>query len=169
MPDITVWDLAAHGRYPWLSRRHILTRGDRAIVEEALRQCGCWNLRDRRLTALSGGQRQKAYLALALAQNTPVLLLDEPTAAFDIKVQLEIMAMLRAQTRQGKTVLLAIHDIPLALRFCDDILVLHEGTLFGRDLLEQAFGVPFDERGNALWPGMPTEKTAPPPWAKRGI
>jgi iron complex transport system ATP-binding protein len=93
---------------------------------------------------------------MVLAQNTPLLLLDEPTAFLDIRVQLELMQLLGALARQGKTVLLAIHDLPLALAHCKEILVLHEGQICGRDRLEAAFQIQIDERGNALCLGNST-------------
>jgi iron complex transport system ATP-binding protein len=150
VPDIPVWDFAAHGRYPRLSRRHILTHADRDAVETALQMTGCAALRHRRLPELSGGQRQKAYLALALAQESPILLLDEPTAALDVKAQLETMRLLAHHAAQGGSVLLAIHDVALAMRFCTDFFVLREGQIFGRSALNATFGVRFDERG-AAW------------------
>ncbi|MDR1630435.1 MAG: ABC transporter ATP-binding protein [Oscillospiraceae bacterium] len=129
VPDITVFDLAAHGRYPHLSRRHVLSQKDRDIIENALRLTGAWEFSHRRLTSLSGGQRQRACLAMTVAQDTPLILLDEPTAYLDIRVQYELMALLRTLADGGKTVVMVLHDLPLALERSDYALLLADGKL----------------------------------------
>jgi len=158
VPDLTVYELAAHGRYPHLSARHVLSAKDKEIVAEALRLTGAEEFQHRQLGTLSGGQRQKAVLAMAVAQDTPLLLLDEPTTYLDIRVQLELMEILQGLAREGRTILLAIHDIPLALRFCQRALVLHEGrvifdgaarALQNSGAIEQVFGVKGIERSAA--------------------
>jgi iron complex transport system ATP-binding protein len=155
VPELTVYELAAHGRYPHLSARHVLSAKDKESIEHALAITGAAEFRHRRLAELSGGQRQKAALSMAVAQDTPLLLLDEPTTYWDIRVQLDLMETLQGLARSGKTILLAIHDIPLALRFCQRALVLHEGRLIydgaahglqSSGAIEQAFGVKGIER-----------------------
>jgi iron complex transport system ATP-binding protein len=150
VPELTVQELVAHGRYPHLAARHVLGEKDHAMIERALVLTGAQAFRQRRLGALSGGQRQKAALAMAVAQDTPLLLLDEPTTYLDIRVQLELMEILRQLAAEGKTILLALHDLPLALRFCDAALVLQAGALCyngpakqlpASGILEQVFGV----------------------------
>jgi len=155
VPELTVYELAAHGRYPHLSARHVLSADDRAMIEHALEITGAAGFRHRRLAELSGGQRQKAALSMAVAQDTPLLLLDEPTTYLDIRVQLELMETLQNLAERGKTVLFSTHDIPLALRFCRRALVLHGGELVfdgeaaalqDSGALERAFGVKGMER-----------------------
>ncbi|MDR0883448.1 MAG: ABC transporter ATP-binding protein [Oscillospiraceae bacterium] len=154
VPDITVRQLVAHGRYPHLGRRHILRERDREIVETALRSTGALSFAERRLPTLSGGQKQKAALAMTLAQDTPLILLDEPTAFLDISVQISLMHTLKDLTDAGKTVMLIAHDLPLALHFADACLVLHAQELLfqgepaqavASGAIQTAFGVRLDE------------------------
>ncbi|MCC8023651.1 MAG: ABC transporter ATP-binding protein [Clostridiales bacterium] len=128
-PQMAVEELVAHGRYPHLSRRHILTAQDQEIIEHALEVTGLADLRHRQLPRLSGGQRQKAYLAMVIAQDPDYLLLDEPTTYLDVHVQYELMALVQKLKQQGKTAVLVMHDLPLALQYSDRIAVLHEGAL----------------------------------------
>jgi iron complex transport system ATP-binding protein len=155
VPELTVYELAAHGRYPHLSAGHVLRARDKEIIGAALEQTGAIAFLHRKLGEISGGQRQKAALAMALAQETPLLLLDEPTTYLDIKVQLELMELL--QSLPNKKILMAIHDIPLALRFCDYAMVLRDGRLIfdgacadlpASGALESAFGVTNLERSS---------------------
>ncbi|MDR1465938.1 MAG: ABC transporter ATP-binding protein [Oscillospiraceae bacterium] len=158
VPDLTARELAAHGRYPHLSARRVLGPRDREIIARALELTGALAFADRQLGELSGGQRQKARLAMAVAQDTPILLLDEPTTYLDVRVQLELAETLRQLAAAGKTVLLALHDLPLALRCGDHALLLQEGELLydgaadalpRSGIIEQAFGITGIERSNA--------------------
>lgn len=128
-PALTVRELVAHGRYPHLSFGRKLTQTDEQEIDRAMCRLQLSDLAHRPLSELSGGQRQRAYLALALAQNTQVLLLDEPTTYCDIAQQLELMELLQELCTQGKTVIAVLHDLPLAFSHCDRLAVLHEGTL----------------------------------------
>ena len=111
---------------------------------------GIGNLAGRSLPTLSGGQRQKVYIAMALAQDTPVVLMDEPNTFLDIAHQLQLMAQARALAGEGKAVVLVLHDLPLALTVADSLAVLWEGrclcqgdpdTVFQSGHLKAAFGV----------------------------
>ncbi|MGV9412036.1 zinc ABC transporter ATP-binding protein AztA [Nocardia sp. NPDC003693] len=127
---ITVRETVAMGRWahrgPW--RR--LTRSDRATVTECLERLGITDLAHRRLSALSGGQRQRALLARALAQESDLLLLDEPTAGLDIEAQQEISRILREFVTAGTTVVIATHDRTEALD-AEHCLLLRAGELAG--------------------------------------
>jgi iron complex transport system ATP-binding protein len=124
-PDLTVSQLALLGRYPHRSRFGGVQRRDREIVERALARCGLAGLAERTLGTLSGGQRRLAWIAMTLAQETGVLLLDEPTAALDIAHALEVMDLLRALSRDGgQTIVVAIHDLPLAARYADHVVAV---------------------------------------------
>ncbi len=116
-----------------LSVREMVAMGsqdDRKAVDEALSMAGIAHLADRKLYAVSDGERQKAMIAKSLAQQTPVLLLDEPTAFLDYPSRAELMAMLGKLAREEqKTVLVSTHDIELALHTADDIWLLDGGTL----------------------------------------
>lgn len=134
---LTVRDLVAQGRFPhqgWLGRPH---PEDSAAVERALTLTGIEALADRPLTALSGGQRQRAWIAMVLAQETPLILLDEPTAWLDLQVQLEVMACLHRLTREaGRTLVLVLHELNLAAAFADHMVMLRDGRLIAEGVPE---------------------------------
>lgn len=125
-------------------------RGLEASSAAAVREVGLWESRDRPVASLSGGQRQKAYLAMMLAQEAEVMLLDEPTSALDVAASHEVLRLVSSIARdRGRAVLMVVHDLDLALRHCDRVAVLAEGSLqcegcVGSDLvdaIERAFGV----------------------------
>lgn len=101
-------------------------------VNVAMSQTRTRNLADRRLTQLSGGQRQRAFLAMVLAQDTPLILLDEPTTYLDINHQVELMRLMVELKRQGKTVVTVLHDLNQASRYCDHLVVLASGRVMAQ-------------------------------------
>ena len=129
VPNITVKRMVLHGRFPHLPYPRTYRREDLEQVRAAMERTGVAELSDRPLNTLSGGQRQRVYLAMALAQNTPYLFFDEPTTYLDVGHQLEVMDTARALAAEGKGVVLAIHDLCLALRGADRIVVLEEGRV----------------------------------------
>lgn len=148
--DFDVEDIVTMGRTPHRGRFSTLGSGDRAAVETALERTETAQFADRSVGGLSGGERQRVLLARALAQETPVLLLDEPTASLDINHQLRTLSLARELADDGKCVVAAIHDIELAARFCDTIAVLDGGEIRNRgspsavlthETLEGTFGV----------------------------
>lgn len=124
---ITVRELVSYGRSPWLSLWGRLSAEDNARVNVAMSQTQTQSLADRRLNELSGGQRQRAFLAIVLAQDTPVVLLDEPTTWLDINHQVELMRLMDDLKAQGKTVVAVLHDLNQASRYCDHLVVLANG------------------------------------------
>lgn len=136
-PNLTVRELVAHGRYPHLSFGRKLGEQDEREINRAIQQMQLQSLADRPLSQLSGGQQQRAYLALALAQNTKILLLDEPTTYCDIAQQLELMAVLKKLCNAGKTVVTVLHELPLALSHCDYFAVLYNGALLSFGTAEE--------------------------------
>jgi len=124
---IRVFDAVLMGRRPFL--RWSPTAEDLRVVDEVLAKLGLNELAMRDLDTLSGGQRQKVYLARALAQEADFLLLDEPTSALDLRHQLDGMAILRQTAAAGKGVLLALHDLHLAARHADRVIALHQGQV----------------------------------------
>lgn len=127
---LTVGELVAYGRYPHQRGLGRLTREDRAIIAWALSLTHLEPLADRALDALSGGQRQRAWIAMALAQDTGLILLDEPTTYLDMAHQLEVLELLRDLNReQGKTIALVIHELNLAARFADWMIALRDGAI----------------------------------------
>lgn len=131
VPELTVAQLAAHGRYPYLGARRVLSAQDRALVREAMARAGIAQHAGTLLSELSGGERQRAYLAMLLAQDAPCLLLDEPAAFLDPGAQLDLMRLLRQLALEGRAVAVVLHDLPLAFSFCDELLVLRAGRLAG--------------------------------------
>lgn len=129
VPSITARRMVLHGRFPYLSYPRRYRREDYEAVDRALAKAGALDLADRPLPELSGGQRQKIYLALALAQETETILMDEPTTYLDIRNQLETLALLRRLAGEGRGVAAVLHDLCLALTAADDVAVLGEGRL----------------------------------------
>ena len=129
VPDIAVRSLVMHGRFPYLSYPRRYRPQDHEIVRESLERVGLTELADRKMEQLSGGQRQKAYLAMALAQDTDVILMDEPTTFLDIRNQFEMLDRSRALADSGKTVIMILHDFESILRYADHAVLLHEGRV----------------------------------------
>ena len=129
IPDIDVRTLISHGRFPHLGFSKTLTAKDRTLVEAAAERTGCAPLLARRLRELSGGERQKVYFAMCLAQDSQVLFLDEPTTYLDLSHQFEIMELTRQLKQAGKTVIMVLHDLGLALSYADQLAVMQSGRL----------------------------------------
>ncbi|MBM6551113.1 Fe(3+) dicitrate ABC transporter ATP-binding protein FecE [Marinomonas ostreistagni] len=126
---IKVQDLVAYGRSPYTGFWGKLSQQDHQIVEQMMQQTGTYELKDKLVSELSGGQRQRVWLAMVLAQDTPYLLLDEPTTYMDINHQVELMHQLQRLNKQGKTIITVLHDINQAARYCDHLVVMKEGEL----------------------------------------
>jgi iron complex transport system ATP-binding protein len=126
---LTVREAVALGRLPHLERFQTESQGDRAAVERALSLTDTADLADRPLTEISGGERQRVHLARALAQEAPLLLLDEPIAGLDLSHQLQALDLLRATVDGGCGAVVALHDLSLAARRCDRMLLLADGAL----------------------------------------
>lgn len=150
IPEITAQRLVLHGRFPYLSYPRRYRPEDIRIAKESMKTLGIESLADRNLATLSGGQRQKVYLAMALAQDTPVVLLDEPTTFLDIRYQLQLMELTRLLAEQGKTMVLVLHDLAMALEYADHLVILSGGriaaqgdaeTVFSSGILKEIFGV----------------------------
>ncbi|MDF9744393.1 ABC transporter ATP-binding protein [Natrinema salsiterrestre] len=133
-PDsITVEDLVYHGRYPHRGFFESVTDEDEQAVERAIEQAGCGHLRDREVGSLSGGQKQLAWIAMVLAQETDVLLLDEPTTFLDLHHQLEVMEIIETLRDQSDiTVVVVLHDLQQAARLADRVIALKDGEIRAR-------------------------------------
>mgnify|MGYP002547383009 CR=1 FL=1 len=145
-PHMNVFQNIAYG----LKVKGVKKAEQKERVEEALRLVRLSGYEKRMPSQLSGGQRQKVYLAMALAQDTDTVLMDEPTTYMDVRHQLEVMAMARKLAGQGRAVVLVLHDLSLALRTADEVAVLDRGRLqmvgtpeevFTSGALNSAFGV----------------------------
>ena len=150
VPEITAERLVLHGRFPYLSYPRRYRKEDMEISQRAMESMGISDLADRYMNTLSGGQRQKVYIAMALAQDTPVVLMDEPNTFLDIAHQMQLMDQARALADLGKTVVLVLQDLALAMKCADHLAVLDRGRIliqgtpeavFESGCLEQAFGV----------------------------
>lgn len=148
---ITVRDLVARGRTPYLGAFTTWSRTDADAVEHALKDTGLMGLAQRPVDSLSGGQRQRAWIALALAQDTEILLLDEPTTYLDIAHQYEVMDLLHALAAQGRTVVTVLHDLGQAARYADHVVLMSAGLVLARGTPQEvltekrvsaAFGLP---------------------------
>lgn len=128
-PDhITVAELVARGRYPHQKFLQPPTKEDTEAVEKALQLIGMVELRDRAVDELSGGQRQRAWIAMVLAQETPLLLLDEPTTYLDVAHEIEVMELIQRLNREeGRTVVMVLHDINHAASVSDRIIAMRDG------------------------------------------
>ena len=148
---LTVGELVEQGRFPHVGALRMLRQQDHDAIRDALALTVMAAFVHRSLETLSGGERQRAWIALALAQETPILLLDEPTTFLDIGHQLEVLGLVRRLNRDlAKTIVLVLHDLNQAARFADRMVVLNQGQVIGDgpphqvltpELLAQVFGV----------------------------
>ncbi|MGR5349810.1 Fe(3+) dicitrate ABC transporter ATP-binding protein FecE [Vibrio mediterranei] len=126
---ITVRKLVEYGRAPYASHWGKLTDKDHAMVSRAMASTGVSELQETPVDALSGGQRQRAWISMIVAQDTEVIMLDEPTTYLDLSHQIELMRMMQTMHQQGKTVIVVLHDLNQACRYCDHLVVLKDGKL----------------------------------------
>ncbi|RJL24227.1 ABC transporter ATP-binding protein [Bailinhaonella thermotolerans] len=156
VPGLTARQLVRQGRFPHRGALGMLWEPDDGTADAAMAAAGVAHLADRALDTLSGGERQRVRLALAVAQDAPVLLLDEPTAHLDVRHQLEVLALVRElRDRRGLTVVTVLHELDHAARFADRVVALAAGRVHADGppaqvitpaLLAEVFGV----RGRVL-------------------
>lgn len=156
IPNIRVYDLVMHGRFPYLGFPRIPANEDKLKVREALYTLGIEKYRNKNIRELSGGQRQKVYIAMVLAQDTDVVFLDEPTTYLDINHQLEILEIVKNLKKMGKTVVMVIHDLNSALTFSDMVCLMDKGgvviydkpqAIYESGKIEEIFNVKCHEVG----------------------
>lgn len=147
---MTVANLVAHGRYPYQNMFKQWTDEDDSAVQEAMRLTNTSDLSDRYVDELSGGQRQRVWVAMALAQETPILLLDEPTTYLDIAHQIDLLDLFEALNKNGKTLVAVLHDLNHAARYADNIIAMKKGQIIAQghpcdiitaELVEEVFGL----------------------------
>lgn len=127
---LTVSELVQFGRQPHQSWLQQWSREDQRILEAALRAADLEALADRPLESMSGGQRQRAWLAMTIAQATPLLLLDEPTSALDLGHQIEVFELIRwLSVEGGKTIAMVVHDLVSACRYADHLIAMKDGVI----------------------------------------
>lgn len=128
---LTVRDLVAQGRYPYQNWLQQWSAKDERIIQQALEITNLLDLAERELDTLSGGQRQRAWIAMALAQDTDILLLDEPTTFLDLAHQIEVLDLLyELHQNQGRTIVMVLHDLNHACRYADYLVAVKDGRIF---------------------------------------
>ncbi len=126
---ITVHDLVSMGRMPYTGFFGRMSADDEKIVSAAMEQLKISHLQDRYITEISDGQRQRALIAKAIAQQTPIMILDEPTAFLDYKSRIELMHLLRDLAANGKSILITTHDLDLVKKYADWIWAIEDGKI----------------------------------------
>lgn len=130
---ISVRTLIGYGRSPYLNLWGKLGKADHAVIERVMAATHTGDLADKRVDELSGGQQQRAFLAMTLAQETPYLLLDEPTTYLDVANQLEVLDLLiDLNARRGTTVVMVLHDLGLAARYSDELIAMRSGSILAQ-------------------------------------
>ena len=148
----TVFESVSHGRTPYLNWYGRLSDTDQSFIDNAIHLTGLDDYKTSEVSALSGGEQQRTVMARALAQNAPVMILDEPTNCLDLHYQISLLNLTREICREKQlAVLLIIHDLNLAARFADRVAILHNGTIAGSgtprevlrpDLLSEIYRTP---------------------------
>jgi cobalamin transport system ATP-binding protein len=132
-PAFTVWETVLLGRTPWLNFLGHVSVADEQLARSALQRVDALDLAERRVGELSGGEQQRVLLARALAQATPILLMDEPTAHLDLQHQVALMELVRSLAHgDGLSILVALHDLNLAARYADHLALLVDGRLIAQ-------------------------------------
>ncbi len=149
-PNATVYELVGYGRSPHTGFLGRLSSQDKQIIDQAIEQCGIADKRHRMIASLSDGERQKATIAKALAQDTSIIILDEPTAFLDLPARVEVMHLLhKLAVQTGKSILMSTHDLDLALQMADRLWLLHsDKVVVGSPedlLLQNAFQTMFEK------------------------
>ena len=150
--DITVYELVSLGRFPHQKlMQQRLSKEDILFIEELMRETKIWDIRESKISELSGGQKQRVFITMILAQDSEIILLDEPTTYLDLAHQLDILCLLKdLATKRNKTIVYVIHDLNHAARFADNLVlvkdgeVVEEGTvdeLFTQKTLKECFGL----------------------------
>lgn len=148
---MTVFQLVKQGRYPYQSLFQQWSKEDEKIVNKALQETSMVELKDRTVDSLSGGQRQRAWIAMTLAQNTEIILLDEPTTYLDLAHQVEILDLLdELNKNEDRTIVMVLHDLNLAFRYADYIVAIRDKEIYAEgkpyevvtpDMVRNVFGM----------------------------
>lgn len=149
--DLSIYDLVSYGRTPYQAGFSRLNQHDREMIDWSLNVTGLADLKHKSLDALSGGQRQRAWIAMAIAQETKLLLLDEPTTYLDLAHQLEVLELLKKLNKEDqRTIVMVIHDLNHASRFADELVaikagkLIHQGTpeqVMDKEVLKEVFNI----------------------------
>ena len=160
VPDIAVKNLVLHGRFPYLSYPRRYRAEDREAVDMALERMGIEGLRDKMVSELSGGERQKVYIAMALAQGSDYLLLDEPTTFLDISHQFQLLDLAKELCSENKCVVMVLHNLESALSIADSFILMDKGRLlfegsvddvYSSKLIDKVFNVEIKKESDHWW------------------
>lgn len=127
--DLTVEQMVLNGRFPHLNYPHRYQATDYEYVNQAINRVALDTDRHRQLSELSGGIQQNVYVAMALAQNTSWIMMDEPTTHLDINHQFKLFDLIEMLKKEGKTVIIVLHDLAQALKYCDEIILMNQGEI----------------------------------------
>ncbi|WP_312854067.1 ABC transporter ATP-binding protein [Tsukamurella spumae] len=161
---LTVGDLVARGRHPHQTWLRQWSSDDAEVVDAALEQTGVRDLADRPVDSLSGGQRQRVWISMTLAQGTDLLLLDEPTTYLDLSHALDVLDLVDELSSQGRTVVMVLHDLNLAIRYSDHIIAMRDGAVVAQgtpaeviseEMLLETFGLRSRVIDDPVAPGRP--------------
>jgi len=162
-PHIEAGLLIEHGRFPHMNFLKKLNEDDIKAIDNAIELTETQNLVNKSLNRMSGGEQQRIYIASALAQETDILLLDEPTTHLDLQTQIDILNLMKKLKESGKTVIVVLHDLPQAFSIADKIILMNKGEvidsgtpdeLCSKDSIKKVFGfnIVKEENINALFP-----------------
>lgn len=161
---LTVGDLVARGRHPHQTWLRQWSSDDADVVDAALEQTGVRDLADRPVDSLSGGQRQRVWISMTLAQGTDLLLLDEPTTYLDLSHALDVLDLVDELSSQGRTIVMVLHDLNLAIRYSDHIIAMRDGAVVAQgspaeviseEMLRETFGLHSKVIDDPVAPGRP--------------
>lgn len=128
--DFSVYDIVMMGRAPYITRFSDALNSDKEAVKKAMEGTNTWEFKDKSINALSGGERQRVIVARAIAQETGIILLDEPISHLDIHHQIDILNNIRVMNREaGRTIIAVLHDLNIAAAYSDNIILMHEGKI----------------------------------------
>ncbi len=139
VPELTVMSMILHGRFPYLSYPRRYRKEDIDAAKKALEITELSEYSDEYISNLSGGTRQRVFLAMALAQSTPIILMDEPSSFMDISFQIKLMELCKKLAEKGKAVIMVMHDLSSALKYADYIFVMNVGKNQGSGSPEEIF------------------------------
>ncbi len=130
--DFTVFDIVSMGRFPHKALLETLDDVDYEKIEWALKVTGLEDLKMKSIREISGGERQRTIIAMALAQDAQIILMDEPTSNLDIRYQLNMLELIKNMVKEGRTIILTMHDVNLSIRYSDEVIVLSEGEIYSK-------------------------------------
>lgn len=139
VPQISARLMIEHGRFPYRSFSKTLSKDDKEIIDKAIKKTGISKLLNKKLNEMSGGELQKVYITSTIVQETEVILLDEPTNHLDLESQIEILNMLKELKKDGRTIILVLHDLLQAFTYCDKIVLLDDHKVVLQDTPEKLY------------------------------